>query len=212
MELFATHIPLWDSLSENTLKSFLDESDLNRLTHVSHPKRRRELLVGRAFIKYTLGDVLGKEAHHIKLTLKNDRIPYLADSSVCFSLSHSGPIILLAVSDHPVGVDIEQLKNHNFERLKRLLAPAQQKTLHLCPTVQDKAAFFTRCWTMREAAFKLDAITGTSVLQAHFLSGRVDDFYIAVAANVTLSETSVQFKGIHGISMNTVTLNDRIVS
>ena len=73
--------------------------------------------------------------------------PYFTDADVCFSISHTKGVCAVAVSDRPVGVDIE--------RRGRTYSPrAIEKAL----TEKEKAAYdgdFTRIWGRKEAAAKM---------------------------------------------------------
>lgn len=79
--------------------------------------------------------------------------PYFPGGKLCFSLSHSRALCAAAVSDLPVGVDIERCRDsyraHMIER-----------SLH----ASERAAFdgdFTRLWCRKESAAKL---TGEGII------------------------------------------------
>lgn len=82
--------------------------------------------------------------------------PKLADGSMHFNLSHSGSYVVLAISPHPVGVDIEQVKRGNMKIAKRAF-PADW-IYGLNNSADDgSAAFyenFSKYWTLYEAAIK----------------------------------------------------------
>lgn len=80
--------------------------------------------------------------------------PYLLDSSIHISLSHSHGVCVVAVADRPVGVDVEMLKNsYNLHLVERSLSE------------NEKAVYdgdFTRIWCRKEAVAKMtgEGITG----------------------------------------------------
>ncbi len=80
--------------------------------------------------------------------------PGFADVPLFFSISHSGDVCAVAVSDRPVGADIERVREQYRPRLiERSLSAA------------EKAAFdgdFTRLWCRKEAVAKMtgEGITG----------------------------------------------------
>lgn len=80
--------------------------------------------------------------------------PYFIDSDIHFSLSHSKGVCAVAVSDQPVGVDVEVIKDsYNPHLIERSL------------TEQEKDVFdgdFTRIWCRKEAVAKMtgEGITG----------------------------------------------------
>ena len=80
--------------------------------------------------------------------------PFLASGAPCFSLSHSGDHVLLGVSDHPIGVDMESRN--------RLVSAAVQKRICLPAEYElDPLTVFTR----KECAMKLTGLGFSLPLQ-----------------------------------------------
>ena len=81
--------------------------------------------------------------------------PYFdGDSGLHFSLSHTKTHVLLALSEHDVGVDIET-RREVPERLRNRLF-----------TVQEQREFdFFEGWTLREAVFKLTGAGGLMTMR-----------------------------------------------
>ena len=94
--------------------------------------------------------------------------PSLKDSSRFFSISHSGPFTVLAVSDAPVGVDIElEESKQNYQRIaRRFFSPDFQAIIEEAPE-ERKHTVFLECWTKLEAALKADG-TGFTVPRETF--------------------------------------------
>jgi len=81
--------------------------------------------------------------------------------------AHSGPYVVLAISDRPVGVDIEHTKRMSFKVAKRIMRKEQLDRLG--GFENDSEAFqieLTKYWTQYEAIMKL---VGTG------FSGELDD-------------------------------------
>lgn len=80
--------------------------------------------------------------------------PFFLDYHIHFSISHSKSVCAVAISDHPVGVDVEVIKDsYNPHLIERSL------------NENEKAVFdrdFTRLWCRKEAVAKMtgDGITG----------------------------------------------------
>lgn len=79
--------------------------------------------------------------------------PYFVDSSIHFSLSHSKGVCVVAISDQPVGVDVEVIKDsYNPHLIERSL------------NENETAVFdgdFTRIWCRKEAVAKM---TGEGII------------------------------------------------
>jgi 4'-phosphopantetheinyl transferase len=109
--------------------------------------------------------------------------PRLPGGSPHLSISHSGDRVVLAVSDVPVGVDVERLdrKVDSTRLAKRVLLPEERDGIE---TPLD----FLRAWTRKEAVVKATG-EGTSVLPRADPPGIAvtnvyvgDDYVAAVAA------------------------------
>jgi len=74
-------------------------------------------------------------------------------SDVCFSLSHSGNVVAVAVGKKPLGVDVELFDRDRFgKRLaERILTSAEIKQYHCA---DDKPKFLAETWTKKESLFK----------------------------------------------------------
>jgi len=122
--------------------------------------------------------------------------PYLPGNPVHFSLSHSKTHALCAVSDMPVGCDIETHRPVSAHTIRRVLADTEQK------------ADFFAYWTLKESYFKLrgdlsqsfsnicftlsdGAATGT---ESHgFLYHEIPNCTAAAVAEVPFLRPSLQF-------------------
>jgi 4'-phosphopantetheinyl transferase len=71
---------------------------------------------------------------------------------VDFSISHCKNAIAVALSDRPLGVDVESFRHAEGALLRRTMNPEEQAEV-LAAT--DPAEAFTRFWTRKEAVLKL---------------------------------------------------------
>ena len=69
---------------------------------------------------------------------------------VHFNLSHSGDIVMCAVSDGEVGCDIENVRNGRVEVAERFFTVAEREFIEL----GDKNERFFRLWTLKESFIK----------------------------------------------------------
>ncbi len=78
--------------------------------------------------------------------------PYFPDFPDChFNLSHSGRYALCALSDVPVGADIEAVRRRNARMLEKHLTESE---LAWCREEADPWPRFCLLWTRRESAVK----------------------------------------------------------
>lgn len=82
--------------------------------------------------------------------------PYLTDTpNVHFSLSHSGSWVVCAVSDHPVGVDIQQYRSIRLNVANRFFHPDEVQYLSTLTPAERENAFYT-LWALKESYVKAD--------------------------------------------------------
>ena len=112
---------------------------------------------------------------------------------VCnLSVSHSCDVVAVAVSDLPVGIDVEKIDVLRFNESlqKRIFTAEEQKTVATMQQ-EERRLYANRLWTVKEAIFKLDG-------QGTFVSSNVDsgkspyitktvsancDYYLTVATS-----------------------------
>lgn len=69
-----------------------------------------------------------------------------------FSLSHCHEAVACAVSDHPVGIDIESIEHYTIEVARHVMNDDEIRQIEAAAL---PAVTFTRLWTMKECLYKL---------------------------------------------------------
>lgn len=72
---------------------------------------------------------------------------------ICFNLSHSGDKVVCAVSEKPIGIDIEKIEEQKGNIAKRFFTDNENKYLNEYEGEDKKREFF-RLWTMKESYMK----------------------------------------------------------
>lgn len=79
--------------------------------------------------------------------------PFLAEHpDIHFNLSHCDKAAVCAISDRPVGIDVESIAMQDDEMVKRTMNAKERQLIAQSPR---PAATFTRLWTMKESVLKL---------------------------------------------------------
>ena len=111
---------------------------------------RLRFLAGRLLIRTMAEKKCGSTLPEIRLT-ENGK-PYFAGADgLHFNLSHSGMLTVLAVSDAPVGVDVEQIVPLEWRSIAESFGAYEQTMLE---QAADPLRCFYRIWTVREAYAK----------------------------------------------------------
>ena len=100
-----------------------------------------------------LRDALGNNEEHIILRTEN-RKPYFDDASLLFSLSHSDPIAVAALSDSEIGVDLEFIdpERRTSDIARRFFSNSERSRMS---SAIDPILAFYALWTKKEAYAKL---------------------------------------------------------
>jgi 4'-phosphopantetheinyl transferase len=138
----------------------LDAEERERMARYHRPGDRTRFGLARAFMRRTIGRYLQIPAEAVALDVRPDGKPEVrgvgAQSSLCFNLSHSGDLALMAVSKtQPVGIDVEVIRElPRLEGLiKRCLTPEEQVSQDRL-TGEERLLGFLRLWTRKEAILK----------------------------------------------------------
>jgi 4'-phosphopantetheinyl transferase len=152
------HVPESAAALDDRLPLDLEERE--RMARYHRPADRTRFGLARAFLRRTLGRYLRIPAESVALVVQPDGKPEVrgigAPSSLCFNLSHSGDLALIAVSGtQQVGIDVELIRE--LPRLdgliKRCLTREEQVSQNGLTGEQRLLGFF-RLWTRKEAILK----------------------------------------------------------
>ena len=110
------------------------------------PDDQKRTLAGRFLLKKMIKELYGRE----EFTLRYNENGKPVLDFCFFSISHSGDFAVCAVSDFPVGVDIEQIGSFNRRERYMLFTPRESEYVNEC---NCDRRFYT-IWTRKEAYIK----------------------------------------------------------
>lgn len=102
----------------------------------------------------TLLKSLNIDLDQIEIVLDKNGKPVFKDKSlkIHFNISHSHNLVVVAVSDHPIGIDVQKFSKPNHKIIKRYFNAYQQTMLK--QTI-NQTALYTKYWTVFESELKL---------------------------------------------------------
>lgn len=105
-------------------------------------------------LEYAIAQHFPWVVHPLALSIAEGGKPYLvSEPGVHFSLSHSADWAVCAISDHPVGVDIERCEPGRRDVASRFFHKEEVRYLNtLLPSARDDA--FYKLWTLKESFVK----------------------------------------------------------
>jgi len=173
--LRAGEVHLWRAQLTPTdaIRATLSLDDLRRAERFHFERDRERFIASRGIQRRVLSQYLGADAHEMQFEAGPFGKPQLpGDTTLRFNLSHSGDLMLLAITHaREIGVDVEFMKsNVPFETLAdHYFDPEDAWDLRLLPASQRAWKFYD-VWTCTEAQLKANGIglaEGTHVSDAH---------------------------------------------
>ena len=166
----------------DTMVSYIDDDiygfDLDEALAAVSPERREYALRYRQERDRRLSLAAYRLLHHaLLLEYGITQLPVLLhDASgrpwlqghpgICCSMSHCDAAVAVAVSDSPVGIDIETTAHYSAQVARRVMSDDEMR--HILASPRPQVAF-TRLWTMKESLFKLTGDDGGGDI-AHLLT------------------------------------------
>lgn len=138
---------------DSASRSRLSASRLERIDR-RHGPARAQSFAAWLLLEYAVSQQFPSVVHPLAVSVAEGGKPYLVnEAGIHFSLSHSGGWAVCALSDHPVGVDIERREPGRRDIASRFFHKDEVSYLNsLLPTAREDA-FYT-LWTMKESFVK----------------------------------------------------------
>jgi 4'-phosphopantetheinyl transferase len=140
----------------------LSDPEVERMNRFHFDRDRSRYAVAHASLRRILGAYLKRPAQEICFQTNRYGKPQLTDGDrpwpLHFSLSHSHSIAILAVaSEHPVGVDVEDMKPIEAEVAAAHFSDSELSDLGRLHGDAWISGFY-RCWTRKEAILKAEGV------------------------------------------------------
>lgn len=115
---------------------------------------RRQSFAASLLLEYAVAEQFPAVVHPLSISVTESGKPYLVNEPMLhFNLSHSGEWAVCAISDQPVGVDIERCIEGRAQIAERFFHKEEVRYLRLLAgREQDQG--FCRLWTLKESFVK----------------------------------------------------------
>lgn len=142
-------------------RHLLDSEESARLAAFYRSADRDAYAVAHVTLRRLLGERLGQSPEAVALarepctscTGPHGR-PFVPGHAVHFSLSHTSGLVMIALAEAPVGIDVEGFPDPGtVADVAGQLHPRERTELAALPAAERPAAF-ARCWTRKEALLK----------------------------------------------------------
>lgn len=156
MEPLIYLVEIKNPIDEQTFSFLLQYAEpYKRKNIISHGKKEEadRMLVSDILLKYVLKTHFSIPMSKLNVQLGELGKPYLPSyPDIHFNISHSGNYVVCAISDSPVGIDIQTNLVYKQRIAKRVLSPERVREIEES-THPD--LLFTRYWAEKEAILKM---------------------------------------------------------
>lgn len=125
-------------------KEQLEQDRIVRIERANNPGRKKELVAAGVLLHKVL-KMYGRKSKDVLLTKEGK--PYLKDDELCFNISHSGSMVMLAVSEDQIGADIQKAVEYKASLYERITSDAEKN--------QEELKDLKRLWAAKEGYSKL---------------------------------------------------------
>ena len=166
LELDPVSVHVWDfpllgtDRTVNRFSALLSREEQTRAARFRFKRDRDRFTIARATVRTILATYTGIGARTLHFEYSPHGKPFLAESEIRFSVSHSREIGMLAVArGREAGMDVELVRKdvETGKLAERFFSPRERASLRAIPDVDRVAAFF-RCWTSKEAFLKAQGL------------------------------------------------------
>ncbi len=165
VNVYAAEIPQTEALSKVVPRSRQKE-----IESVANFDKKREKYFVWKLLEYALKRSFSKDISKVKLKKNSSGKWTCADCY--FSLTHSERAVCVAVSNLPVGVDVEKIQKPIADISKEILSK-EEYAEYLTVTDSDRPTFLTDAWTKKESLFKLKDVKSVTREEFRLLNGKV---------------------------------------
>lgn len=142
-----------ESFDPTALLGDLNELERERGIQGDHSVRLH-FVVGRALLRRLIADRMGCAARDVAL-VETGRGPIAPKSALEFSLAHSGPYVMVALSQAAVGVDVERASAvSSNDYLIQRSCTHQERNLLSALEDENRSERFVSIWARKEAVIK----------------------------------------------------------
>ena len=135
------------------LLQFADEYVKDRVKRLVSLQDKANSVVGCVLRKWIIKRVFGVDFDAQEIEFESFGKPYLkGQNQIHFNISHSGEMVVCAVHDKPVGVDVQKITEYRPKVAQYIFDKEEQAQLD---AIKDKDRMFTSLWSQKESKIKL---------------------------------------------------------
>ena len=140
----------------NVFLPYISGSRRERISRFRFDKDKIRAVIAEIIIRYALITRTGCDNDSIEFGVGEKGKPYIINSEfgIEFNISHAGDYVACAVSDAPVGIDVEHIRNKDISFANRIMTSEERENLIKLEESARTEAFY-KLWTIKESYTKL---------------------------------------------------------
>ena len=115
------------------------------------PQRSKQLSLGAGILLNRALEDIGITDYEVELG-EREKPHIKGRDDVFFNISHSKDVVILGISDHEIGVDVEKTKHFKDSLINYVFGPSDLDVAK--ELSDDRDISFTRLWTVKESIMK----------------------------------------------------------
>ena len=139
---------IWDFDLDAAL-SEISEQRREQAVKFKHELGQRLCVLAYQLLKQGLREAYGIEGNPQFEYNEHGKPAIVGHPEIFFNFSHCKEAVLCAISEQPVGVDVESVRSFNDSLVHYTMNEDEIREIE---TAEDRAVAFIRLWTMKEAA------------------------------------------------------------
>ena len=142
---------IWDFDLDEALRD-ISEQRREQALKFKHEQGQRLCVLAYQLLKKGLQQEYGIIENPIFEYNEHGKPSIVGHPEICFNLSHCKEAVVCVISDLPVGVDVESIREYKESLVRYTMNDEEIREIE--PS-ENPAATFIRLWTMKEATMKL---------------------------------------------------------
>lgn len=155
--IYVLHTKLSENLHESQILSLIKKFPSNFQDRLLKYRRWQDCqasVLGRLLLKYGTKQFFKYSLDYNNISYSKSFKPFLSNHNISFNISHSGLIVLCALTiEEDIGIDIEKIdKNINITDFKNQMTDYEYQSIIIS---KNQTNAFYNWWTQKEAVVKL---------------------------------------------------------
>lgn len=152
---YAINIDHISSSQLECLKTFASKERLERVKMFRYEEDVKRSILAEIIVKYEICKHFGIDMDEITFDqMEYGKLFVKGHPELCFNLSHSGKWVVCALSNKPVGIDVEEVKDDCISIAKRFFTLKENERINACKSANEKKQEFFQLWTLKESYMK----------------------------------------------------------